>query len=297
MRRSAFTLVELLVMITILALLIAILVPSIGHAMMSFRGNRSMNNLRQLGMGIQLYIADNKGHYPAGAYPAPPTPRIRWSDALWPYMSIQEVYLSPLLTDDDRQRMLTPFAHNLDMTWGGYGFNYHYLGNGRHNAAWTEPYNQPFHARTGSMIGAPSRTICIGDTNGTKAEGIDNSGGQTMESPWTKNGVYALDPPLASKDFGSKGCRRVNGGPTGSSNYGYQGGGDGVMKGENGATASTPGDPICRATPAPRNSGKINIVFCDGHTEALDSTELDDFNQDGQVDNGFWNGLGRSDAR
>jgi hypothetical protein len=70
-----------------------------------------------------------------------------------------------------------------------------------------------------------------------------------------------------------------------------------VLKGEAGATRSSPGDPLCRATPSPRSRGKINAVFLDSHAEAMDPGALDDFDGDGNVDNGWWNGLGRVDVR
>jgi prepilin-type N-terminal cleavage/methylation domain-containing protein/prepilin-type processing-associated H-X9-DG protein len=296
-RARAFTLVELLAVIAVIGLLVALLIPATRQALALARGGKSLSNLRQLAMGVELYATDNRGFLPAGAYPSPPTPRIRWTDAIWPYLSMREMYLSPQLTGDEMARMLTPFAHDPNMTCGGYGYNYHYLGNGRQVTTWSAPFNAPFHARIGSMIAAPASTLAIADTNGAKAEQIDNASGQTMDSPWTKNGVYVIDPPLASRDLGSRGARRADGGPSGSRNYGYQGGGDGVLKGEGGAARSTPGDPVCRATPAARNLGKVNAVWFDGHAETSTQAALDDSDGDGSVDNGFWNGLGRADRR
>jgi prepilin-type processing-associated H-X9-DG protein len=258
--------------------------------------NKSLGNLRQLAMGITLYTLDQKGYLPAGGYPAPPTPRIRWADSIWPYMTMREMYLSPQLDSSDLGRMLTPFAHDTTMTFGGYGYNYQYLGNGRHVATWSAPYNVPFLARI-SSIQSPSNTIMLCDTEGTKAEQSNNASGQTMDSPWSKNGVYTIDPPLASRTIGSMGSRRADGGPSTGLNYGYQGGVDGVLKGEDGATRSIPGDPMCRATPAGRNLGKVNAVYCDGHADASTPMELDDFDGDGNVDNGFWNGFASANRR
>lgn len=296
-RRRAFTLVELLVVIAVIAALVALLMPALRHVLAMSRSARSLGNLRQLCVAIQTYASDRGGFLPAHGYPAPPTPRIRWADAIWDYLPMRDAYLSPQMTADEAMRMLTPFAHDESLTFGGYGYNYHYLGNGRHNPSWPEPFNKPFHGRLGSQLAAAARTITLADSNGTKAEQIDNAGGQSMESPWSKNGVYTVDPPLASRTLGSMGARRASGGPTGSANYGYQGGGDGVLKGEGGATTSIAGDPICRATPAPRNMGKVSVVFLDGHTESLLPSELDDSDGDGSLDNGFWNGLGRPDVR
>ena len=56
--RRGFTLVELLVVISIIALLIGILLPAIGKARDKARVLASSNNLHQLGIAHQSYAAD-----------------------------------------------------------------------------------------------------------------------------------------------------------------------------------------------------------------------------------------------
>src|SRR4051794_38508351 len=63
-RRKAFTLVELLVVIGIIALLISILLPSLQRARAASESTVCASNLQQMGVGIQLYIAHNKGKLP-----------------------------------------------------------------------------------------------------------------------------------------------------------------------------------------------------------------------------------------
>lgn len=63
--RSGFTLIELLVVVAIIALLIAILIPSLGAAREQARTAACGSNLRSVGQGIAIYVTDNDGYYPA----------------------------------------------------------------------------------------------------------------------------------------------------------------------------------------------------------------------------------------
>jgi prepilin-type N-terminal cleavage/methylation domain-containing protein/prepilin-type processing-associated H-X9-DG protein len=63
--RCAFTLVELLVVIGIIALLISILLPTLSRAKEAANRAKCLSNLRQLGMAMVLYTMDNKGYFPA----------------------------------------------------------------------------------------------------------------------------------------------------------------------------------------------------------------------------------------
>lgn len=64
--RRAFTLVELLVTIGIIAILIAILLPTLNHARELSRRAACLSNLRQVHLHYQLYALDFKDQVPLG---------------------------------------------------------------------------------------------------------------------------------------------------------------------------------------------------------------------------------------
>jgi prepilin-type N-terminal cleavage/methylation domain-containing protein len=59
-----FTITELLVVISIIALLIALLLPALQHARSNGRTLSCLNNVRQIGMAIAMYAHESKDHLP-----------------------------------------------------------------------------------------------------------------------------------------------------------------------------------------------------------------------------------------
>ncbi len=63
-RSGAFTLIELLVVVAIIALLVSILLPSLGRAREGARSTLCLANLKQISGGTLMYVTDQRGSMP-----------------------------------------------------------------------------------------------------------------------------------------------------------------------------------------------------------------------------------------
>lgn len=93
-RRRAFSLVELLVAIAIVAILVGLVITQAPRWFERARVAESTNNLKQIGSAVFLYVADHDGALPRrterdGGEDQPS----KWPELLLPYVGDQKVYL------------------------------------------------------------------------------------------------------------------------------------------------------------------------------------------------------------
>jgi prepilin-type N-terminal cleavage/methylation domain-containing protein/prepilin-type processing-associated H-X9-DG protein len=63
-RSSGFTLIELLIVIAIIGMLVAMSIPEMGRLQTRAQSITCVNNLRQVGIGVLSYVADNDNTFP-----------------------------------------------------------------------------------------------------------------------------------------------------------------------------------------------------------------------------------------
>lgn len=173
--RRAFTLIELLVVIAIISILAAILFPVFGRARENARKTSCLSNLKQIGLGLQQYMQDNDSAYPLAAYTASNGGKLRWADAIQTYTKSRQLFLCPSASEKLRSKTWFDGAAGV---YGGYGYNYQYLGNGRPTVLFSA---------NDSQITAPSQTVAVADTQGADFENRPGA-----------EGSYTIDPPLTS---------------------------------------------------------------------------------------------------
>lgn len=252
--RRGFTLMELLVVISIIALLIALLLPALSGATKSARQAKALSNMRQLAGGWHLYSAENAevmlpGRFPnlAGGTSNPANFydvgngkkfRARYLSVLGKHMGFY-AFNQPDPANDrqdlDGDIFRCPVAaERIDDGNCAFGYNHQFLGNARLRSG----VYRNFPLRQ-SRLQTFERTLMFADSLGTAAGfserqrlGYVNDGVGLSE---TGNHAWSLDPPrlLASNDRGT------------------------------GNAGST------RTAVDARHAGKANAVFCDGHGGAF----------------------------
>jgi prepilin-type N-terminal cleavage/methylation domain-containing protein/prepilin-type processing-associated H-X9-DG protein len=174
-RDGAFTLIEVLVVIAVIALLAAMLLPSLQGATEKSKGIKCLNNKRQMVLGWRMYAQDNKDFMvladPSGT-PSNPLNKYAWcqqeedftdnpknydpsvditTGPLYPYINSYMVYRCPCDTSViDHNGQLLPRVRTVSMNFflGGFAGGNAALGSG--SGGWGN--NFPIYMKTTDLI-------------------------------------------------------------------------------------------------------------------------------------------------
>jgi prepilin-type N-terminal cleavage/methylation domain-containing protein/prepilin-type processing-associated H-X9-DG protein len=120
-KSKAFTLLELLVVIAVIALLAALLFPIFARARALARRTVCLSNLRQIAFAHHLYLQDwdeqlVSWHVSALPRPEPFGPRLYWTEFLQPYLRCDAVLRDPSARPEERTSDW--LADTVMATWG-----------------------------------------------------------------------------------------------------------------------------------------------------------------------------------
>jgi prepilin-type N-terminal cleavage/methylation domain-containing protein/prepilin-type processing-associated H-X9-DG protein len=188
--RRGFTLVELLVVITIISILASMLLPALVRARVAARSAQCKSNLRQIGMAVQMFMTDHKEYYPPVCDNAflrfwwgqrtgygPDDPVDHSKGYISQYIPGGEVGVCPQMALS-RMELVAAGAT------AGYAYNSYYIG-GNGNAIAPDWSNWPGMPARGGEVPSPSRTIMF-----TDSVTVDN-----VFAPSRYRENWLLDPP------------------------------------------------------------------------------------------------------
>ena len=189
----AFTLIELLTVIAIIGILAAILIPVVGKVRQAARGSTTTSNLRQVGVAMSLFTADNKQRFPVHWS----TTQQSWIIALSRYANVPfdgvnlengntSLVLNGSIFDYPFQR--EPYA---DQQGYGFGFNALYLTTWGHGGPY--PGSPSFTGMQTSQVKNPSKTVMVMPS---EIRGVENMATSVIDAPLSRlgAGLPYLDP-------------------------------------------------------------------------------------------------------
>ena len=120
---KAFTLVELLVVISIIAILLAILIPALNKARQQAKKVVCSSNMRQMGVALQCYFQDNECHLPAGHSCNINDPNQYWLKILSKYLKQDLLFICPADTAKDFVDWTKPLSSQPDKRLSSFVIN------------------------------------------------------------------------------------------------------------------------------------------------------------------------------
>lgn len=160
-RKGGFTLIEILIVISIIAILSAILFPTFARTRETARRASCASNLKFIGIGLMQYVHDYDEVMPDtedGVDETDPIPT--WVDRIQNYTISEEIFECPSAKE-------LKYKTRTVGKYGGYGLNQAYY---NYSDAAAKPPTSEFgsgHTITLSDLEVPSATVWAGDTNGS----------------------------------------------------------------------------------------------------------------------------------
>jgi prepilin-type N-terminal cleavage/methylation domain-containing protein/prepilin-type processing-associated H-X9-DG protein len=165
-RRCGFTLIELLVVIAIIAILAAILFPVFARAREKARQASCQSNLKQLSLGILMYVQDYDEMMPRESTWGVSGSFYHWWDTTMPYVKNVQLHACPSTARSGLT--LSPGGPPGGNAWWSvsipqesYGYNW-FLGKYDGPGDWRGPM------KLGRIL-APAETLLVADSSGTDA--------------------------------------------------------------------------------------------------------------------------------
>lgn len=120
---AAFTLIELLIVISIIVILAAILFPTFSRVRENARRTSCMNNMKQLGLGFLQYAQDYDERMPCGSQPfnPPPLPSYRlgigWGGQIYAYVGSAALFKCPndSFVPTSSSRVTVSYGYNINI--------------------------------------------------------------------------------------------------------------------------------------------------------------------------------------
>jgi len=238
--RVAFTLIELLVVIAVIAILAALLLPVLSRGKAAAETTLCKNNLRQIGLGTELYVGDY------GSYMREfDLSNVLWPTRLEPYVKTawpgynvigtgHYVPRTGIFACPGYNRIPGVYGHvptdvfGFDVIWGAYAYNT--IGIAWDGSGGWAGAGMGLGGIRQTRVVKPVEMIAFGDSI------IFPSAGEGLPDSFNL-GLYLLSFGLSDRAL------RVS------------------------TSADTPDDTRRRALYKRRHSGIFNIIFCDGHVE------------------------------
>ena len=111
--KRAFTLIELMVVIAVIITLAGLLMPAFRRAHRLAERTKCANNLKQIGIALHLYAADNNGMFPLSNS----AKRTGWGTAILPYLdNDQSVFDCPAVSGVGDATTADYWYHSFDGT-------------------------------------------------------------------------------------------------------------------------------------------------------------------------------------